>query len=58
MGEDVATEEVWSEPDEQGVRTLVAAIGDRIPEDFKTKARTPAKHKARTPTTTKADEDE
>jgi len=46
--DDVATEAVWSEPDEMGVRTLLAAEGDKIPAEAKAKAKakTTAKNKA------------
>ena len=38
VGENIATEKVWSEPDENGVRTLLAALGDPIPEGAPTPA--------------------
>jgi hypothetical protein len=47
MSENVATEMIWSEPNEMGVRTLLAAPGDPIPEDApKAKARHTAKNKS------------
>lgn len=47
MSDNVASEAIWSEPDEQGIRTLLAAEGDPIPENApKQKARHTAKNKA------------